>query len=84
LWGITLDNSGNFYVADHADNKIRKISSAGIVSTIAGNGTRGNVDGPAAIASFNSPAGISVDPSGNLYVADYGNGLIRKISPSAN
>jgi hypothetical protein len=79
---IVLDASGNLYVSDINNNKIRKISSSGIVSTLAGNGIAGYVDGPGSTASFNNPVGITIDALGNLYLADVGNKKIRKITPS--
>ena len=78
--GIAVDGDGNVYVSDRDNNKIRKISPTGLVSTLAGTGTAGYADGPAASANFKTPKGIAVDGDKNLYVADYGNSLIRKIS----
>ena len=80
--GIAIDATGNLYVADRANNKIRKITSAGVVSTFAGSGTAGAADGTGTAASFNSPQGVAVDASGNVYVADDGNHKIRKITPA--
>ena len=82
--GIAVDASGNVYVADSFNNKIRKITSAGIVSTLAGSITNasGNLDGTGTAASFNSPKGVAVDASGNVYVADSFNHKIRKITPA--
>ena len=78
--GIATDGSGNLYVADHADNKIRKIVIAtSVVTTLAGSGSWGSDDGTGAAASFSFPAGIASDGSGNLYVADSDNNEIRKI-----
>lgn len=83
--GITCDASGNFYVADSHNNTIRKITPDGLVTTVAGlNGFSGSKDGVGAAARFNSPFGIAVDGSGNLYVSDTGNQIIRKISPAGN
>ena len=78
---LAVDGDGNIYVADNGNNAIRKITPAGVVSTIAGSGTTGNANGTGRSASFNSPFGITVDASGNIYVADSGNNLIRKITP---
>ena len=77
---VAVDAAGNLYVADYGNNLIRKITPAGIVSTLAGNGTIGAVDATGTLASFNGPAGIAVDAAGNIYVADSGNNLIRKIT----
>ena len=78
--GIAVDASGNVYVGDRGNNRIRKISPEGLVTTFAGNGEHGSVNGPGATASFNGPRGVALDASGNLYVADTFNNLIRKIS----
>ena len=79
--GIAIDSLGNLYVADTQNHLIRKISPSGVVVTIAGSGTAGNSNGVGANASFNQPSGIAVDSTGNIFVADYGNNLIRKITP---
>lgn len=79
---VAVDRNGNIYVADNGNHKIRKITSAGVVSTFAGNGTSGSADGVGAAASFNSPYGVAVDANDNVYVADFGNHKIRKITPS--
>jgi sugar lactone lactonase YvrE len=79
--GITVDGNGNLYVAEKGSFTIRKITPAGVVTTLAGTpGASGTADGTGAAAKFNLPAGITVDGSGNLYVADYGNGSIRKVT----
>ncbi len=81
--GIAVDSSGNLYVADSNNNTIRKISSAGVVSTIAGSaGSTGSSDGTGSSARFNYPTGVAVDPNGNIFVADSGNSTIRKITSS--
>lgn len=79
--GTAVDPAGNVYVADAANNVIRKITPSGLVSTFAGNGVSGLTDGAANKASFSAPTGIAIDAAGNFYVADYGNDLIRKITP---
>jgi streptogramin lyase len=82
LAGIAVDSSGNVYVADRDNHAIRKITSTGEVSTWANkSGQRGSTDGPAEQARFVVPTGITVDHAGNVYVCDYGNRTIRKITP---
>ena len=78
--GVAVDVAGNVYVADQGNNLIRKISSAGVVSTLAGNGVQNKINGTGTAASFNFPYSVAVDAAGNVYVADQGNNLIRKIS----
>ncbi|HKE22357.1 MAG TPA: hypothetical protein VKB88_08205 [Bryobacteraceae bacterium] len=79
--GLAIDSAGNLYVADTNNNVIRKVS-AGIITTVAGKGTRGfsGDNGPATSAELNSPYGIAVDTAGNLYIADTNNNVIRKVS----
>jgi len=78
--GLAVDASGNLYVSDSGNNLIRKITPAGNVTTFAGSGVNGHTDGTGTAASFDSPAGITIDASGNIYVSDSGNNLIRKIT----
>lgn len=78
--GIALDASNNLYVADTLNNKIRRISADGVVTTIAGSGNRGSADGNASSATFYGPTGVTVDASGNIFVVDSGNNKIRKIT----
>ena len=79
--GLTADASANLYVADKGNNTIRKITPAGSVTTLAGSpGVSGAVSGTGSAALFKSPSGIAIDLSGNLYVADTGNHIIRKIT----
>lgn len=81
--GLALDAAGTLYVADAGNHAIRKITPAGVVSTLAGTpGRTGNADGAGAAALFNAPHGIAVDAGGTLYVADTYNHTIRKISPT--
>lgn len=77
---IVLDATGNMYISEFSGNDIRRISSDGSVSTVAGNGTGGYLDGNGLSAEFNEPSGIAIDKGGNLYVADYLDGYLRKIS----
>lgn len=78
--GVALDASGNLYIADTENNRIRKISPDGTVTTFAGSGAGGSADGKAAEATFNSPHDVAVDAIGNVFVADTQNNLIRKIN----
>lgn len=78
--GVAFDSAGNLYVADFGNNKIRKITPAGVVTTFAGTGAQGSADGPGNTATFNGPAGVAFDSAGNLYVADQNNNEIRMIT----
>ena len=81
--GVAVDISGNVYIADSSNNKIRMVNSAGIITTIAGTGTQGITgDGNAATsAHLNFPTGVAVDLSGNVYIADTYNNKIRLVFP---
>jgi hypothetical protein len=81
LKGIAVDKAGNVYAIDN--NAVRRISSTGVVTTLAGAAAiTGDADGSGAAARFNQPWGVAVDATGNVYVADTDNYLIRKITPS--
>ena len=81
VWDVTPDNRGNLYVADSDNYRIRKISASGLISTVAGNGTRGfsGDGGPAANASINYASGVATDTAGDLYIADQNNHRVRKV-----
>lgn len=81
---IAIDTSDNIYVADFYNNRIRKITPTGIVSTVAGSGVSGDMDGIASLAKFKWPTGVCLDGNGNIFVTDYGNHKIKKIDTSAN
>lgn len=81
-FGLSCDAAGNVYVADEYNNLIRKITPDGTVSTLAGGGPGAHTDGTGSAASFGRPSDVAVDASGNVYVADEMNLLIRKITPS--
>ncbi|PYJ09310.1 MAG: hypothetical protein DME93_13110, partial [Verrucomicrobia bacterium] len=78
---LVVDGGGNLYIADWGNDRIRKVNTDGIISTIAGNGKEGfeGDGGPATSASLNGPRGVAVDPAGNVYIADRGNSRIRKV-----
>ncbi len=82
--GVTVDVSGNIYISDNSNNRIRFVNTAGIISTIAGNGSTGysGDGGPATAASLHGPTGIVVDGSGNIYIADRYNNCVRKVDAS--
>jgi uncharacterized protein (TIGR03437 family) len=83
--GVAVDTSGNLFIADALNNRVRKVSASGTVTTAAGNGTEGfsGDGGPAAAAELSDPAGVAVDASGNLFIADNGNERIREVSTAA-
>ncbi len=78
--GVVVDAAGNVYVADANNNLIRKVTAAGVVTTLAGNGSAGNASGAGTAASFYYPSGVAVDAAGNVYVADANNNLVRKVA----
>jgi len=77
---LAVDVSGNIYVADNNNHRIRKITTARVVSTVAGTGVAGFADGRDTVAQFNFPDGIAIGPSGALYIGDQWNNRIRKIT----
>jgi hypothetical protein len=80
--GIAVNASGNLYVGDQFNEKVRQITAAGAVTTLAGNGSVGSADGAAASATFYYPTGVTVDASGNVFVTDLGGNTIREITPA--
>jgi len=83
---VVIDPAGNVYIADTLNARVRKIDTNGNISTYAGNGTRGYTgdNGPAASAQLSLPTGLALDKSGNLYIADSGNGTVRKVNTGGN
>jgi len=79
---LVVDNDGNIYVADYANNQIRKIDVSGNVTTFAGSVTLGNVNGTGTAARFYRPRGLTIDKDGNVFVADQENNEIRRITPA--
>jgi sugar lactone lactonase YvrE len=81
---LAFDNIGNLYITDWGNNRIRKVSNSGIITTIAGIGMPGHSgdNGPATAAKVNEPYGIAIDGLNNIYFADFGSNYVRKIDPS--
>jgi streptogramin lyase len=80
--GMVVDAQGNVYISDTFNNRIRKMAPDGTVTTVAGNGTAGYVNSADGDPEFYAPQGLAIDPNGNLFVADYGNNVIREITPA--
>ena len=80
--GIAVDSAGNLYIADFTNNRVRKVSAGGVISTVAGNGNSGySGDGGSAVnATLNGPTDVAVDSNGNLYIADLNNNAVREVS----
>lgn len=81
-WGIAVDRSGTVFVTDNQNNAVRRISAAGVVTTLAGSasGTAGSQDGTGGAARFDQPRGLTVDASGNIFVMDYGSSILRRVT----
>ncbi len=80
--GVAVDGAGNLFIADQGNHRIRKVDTAGIITTVAGNGTFGfsGDGGPATSASLRNPHGVAVDGAGNLFIGDFFNHRIRKVT----
>jgi DNA-binding beta-propeller fold protein YncE len=79
--GVAVDGEGSVIIADESNERVRKISPDGTVSTLAGSGSAGFADGAGAAAQFHRPHGVAVDGEGSIIIADLGNHRVRKISP---
>jgi uncharacterized repeat protein (TIGR02543 family) len=79
--GVSVDADGSIYVADQTNHRIRKVTPAGVVTTLAGSGIQGFLDGTGTEAKFSHPQDVAVDVSGNIYVADFYTYRIRKVTP---
>src|SRR5512136_658926 len=79
-WGVALDAAGNLYIADYHNHRIRRVTPAGVISTVAGTGNAGHSGdgGPATAAQLSYPRGVAVDGAGNLLIAASGNSRIRR------
>ena len=84
-YAVAVDAAGNVYIADRSNSRIRKVSTAGIITTIAGTSSAGysGDNGAANSAQLSAPTGITLDAAGNLYIADYNNNVVRKITASS-
>jgi uncharacterized protein (TIGR03437 family) len=80
---LLFDAAGNLLIADQGNHKVRRITPAGIITTLAGTGAAGfsGDDGPASAARLNQPNALALDPAGNLYIADMGNHRVRRVAP---
>ena len=80
-YGVAVDSAGNLYIAEYGGNRVRKVNTSGIISTVAGNGVPGysGDGGPAISAELSVPCGVTLDAAGNIYIADMANYRIRKV-----
>jgi len=83
--GVAVDGAGNVYVVDLINRTLRKVTAAGVVTTLAGTADMsGSADGTGAAARFHEPSGVAVDSAGNVYVADQLNSTLRKVTPTGS
>src|SRR6201999_672465 len=80
--GVAVDTAGNLYIAEFLNHRVRKVSPNGTITTVAGTGIAGfsGDGGPATDASLNEPFRVALDKAGNLYISDYGNFRVRKVT----
>jgi len=83
-YSVAVDGTGNLFIADYSNNRVRRVSPNGIITTVAGNGQSGysGDGGPATSAQLDHPYGVAVDAAGNLFIADKNNSLVRRVSPN--
>lgn len=82
-FGVAVDGAGNIFIADYNNERVRKVSPDGTITTVAGNGSTGfnGFSGAATSLSLDAPSAVATDSAGNLYIADFGNALVRKVTP---
>ncbi|MEO8132570.1 MAG: RHS repeat-associated core domain-containing protein [Betaproteobacteria bacterium] len=82
-WGIAVSAEGNLYISDSNNNRIRRVGPDGIITTVAGTGVPGfgGDEGPASVAKLSFPVGLALGPDGSVFVADYGNNRVRRLTP---